>query len=151
MLTTELISALELAVGPVILISAVGLLLLTLNNRLSQSITRSRLLCAEYAGLTSDTDRASIARQLSVIWRRARYLRASIEWMVGSALCSSVLVMALFVQGAFGLGSAYITGGLFIGSLACVVVGLLYFIRETRQVLTALHVELAEVPGVLTD
>ncbi|MBP9760036.1 MAG: DUF2721 domain-containing protein [Candidatus Pacebacteria bacterium] len=142
MLTTEIISALQLAIGPVILISAVGLLLLTLNNRLSASINRARVLCTARDTAVSDSIRVGIEEQLSVIWRRANLLRTSIVWMVGSALFSCILVIALFVQVVVGVGAHYITGALFVGSLCCIIVGLVFFIQETRQVLVALGLEI---------
>jgi Protein of unknown function (DUF2721) len=43
----ELIPVLQVAIGPVILISGVGLLLLTLTNRYGRTIDRSRLLVGE--------------------------------------------------------------------------------------------------------
>jgi hypothetical protein len=43
----ELIPVLQVAVGPVILVSGVGLLLLTMTNRLARVIDRSRLLYRE--------------------------------------------------------------------------------------------------------
>ena len=41
---TELIPILQIAVGPVILISGVGLLLLSMTNRLGRAIDRARIL-----------------------------------------------------------------------------------------------------------
>jgi hypothetical protein len=44
---TELIPVLQMAIGPVILISGVGLLLLSMTNRLGRVIDRARLLYRE--------------------------------------------------------------------------------------------------------
>jgi hypothetical protein len=52
--STEVSAALQLAVSPVILISAVGLLLLVLNNRLGLSINRARALVAERARVSTE-------------------------------------------------------------------------------------------------
>ena len=43
----EIIPVLQVAIGPVILISGVGLLLLTMTNRLGRAIDRSRSLAGE--------------------------------------------------------------------------------------------------------
>ena len=43
----ELVPVLQVAVGPVILISGVGLLLLTMTNRFGRIIDRSRILAAQ--------------------------------------------------------------------------------------------------------
>jgi hypothetical protein len=47
MLMAELISVLQMAIGPVVLISGVGLLILSLTNRLGRVIDRGRTLAAE--------------------------------------------------------------------------------------------------------
>ncbi|MSU48902.1 MAG: DUF2721 domain-containing protein [Opitutus sp.] len=46
---TQLVPILQLAIGPVILISGVGLLLLTMTNRFGRLLDRSRLLNRESA------------------------------------------------------------------------------------------------------
>jgi len=43
----DLVPILQVAIGPVILISGVGLLLLTLSNRFGRAVDRSRLLVRE--------------------------------------------------------------------------------------------------------
>jgi hypothetical protein len=58
---SQLIPVLQTAIGPVILISGVGLLLLTMTNRLGRVIDRSRILsqnCAELKGMKSPDPRA---------------------------------------------------------------------------------------------
>ena len=43
----EIVPVLQVATGPVILISGIGLLLLTMTNRLGRTIDRARILCRE--------------------------------------------------------------------------------------------------------
>jgi hypothetical protein len=47
---TDLITTLQLSIGPVILISGVGLILLSMTNRLARVIDRSRLLSQDIRG-----------------------------------------------------------------------------------------------------
>ena len=55
---TELIPILQIAIGPVILISGVGLLLLSMTNRLGRAIDRARILRQELrAGVSGDEAR----------------------------------------------------------------------------------------------
>ena len=69
----ELVPVLQTAIGPVILISGLGLLLLTMTNRLSKIIDRSRELLDESEKLFG-VDRARLDREIDVLWRRARYV-----------------------------------------------------------------------------
>ena len=78
----QLVPILQLAVGPVILISGVGLLQLSLTNRLGRLIDRARLLSRERAA-AAPADRARGDAQLARIDRRAHILRRSIT-LIGS-------------------------------------------------------------------
>jgi hypothetical protein len=73
----NLVPTLQLAVGPVILISGVGLLLLSMTNRFGRIVDRSRLLVREFREAAAP-DRERILAQLKVLARRARIVRAGI-------------------------------------------------------------------------
>ena len=72
----ELVPILQLAIGPVILISGIGLLLLTLTNRFGRLLDRARLLSRDRAGSGQDAEGASA--QIDILHRRAAILRLSI-------------------------------------------------------------------------
>jgi hypothetical protein len=63
----QLIPVLQTAIGPVILISGVGLLLLTMTNRLGRAIDRARILAGEIQN-ADDVKRVKIAGQLQILW-----------------------------------------------------------------------------------
>ncbi len=67
----QLIPILQTAIGPVILISGVGLLLLTMTNRLGRVIDRARSLARERTQV-DESNQASIEAQLRILWVRAR-------------------------------------------------------------------------------
>ena len=92
----EIIPVLQVAIGPVILISGVGLLLLTMTNRLGRAIDRARLLKAELSK-RSDAEREQILAQVTIIYRRARMIRLSITLAALSVLLASALIITLFV------------------------------------------------------
>lgn len=56
---TQLIPTLQLAIGPVILISGVGLLLLSMTNRFGRIIDRARALNRDLRGARGSCARAS--------------------------------------------------------------------------------------------
>src|ERR1017187_8388948 len=65
---SELIPVLQVAIGPVILISGVGLLLLTLTNRYGRTIDRSRQLVREQRECT-EADRHRLDGQVEILYR----------------------------------------------------------------------------------
>src|SRR5512135_2828566 len=93
----ELIPLLQVAVGPVILISGVGLLLLSLTNRFARAVDRSRQLLQEMREAGED-DRRHLKNQIGIIYRRARLIQVAIIFGAMSALCAAVLVLTLFVS-----------------------------------------------------
>jgi hypothetical protein len=137
----NLIPTLQVAVGPVILISGVGLLLLSITNRLGRAIDRSRQLQEVFRNGT-ETDRARVRGQLDILWRRARLIRASIVWASSSVLLAALLIIFLFVGTLLGLQVAPVIVILFCGCLAAVIVSLTYFIRDINLSLHALRLDL---------
>ena len=67
----DVIPQLRDAIGPVILISGVGLLLLSFTNRLGRAIDRARLLDAELPK-RDESERGPVRAQISIIYRRAK-------------------------------------------------------------------------------
>jgi hypothetical protein len=139
----ELVPVLMTAIGPAILVSAVGMLLLTLTNRLGRVIDRSRALAGAAARETPQA--AGTARaQLDVLWNRAQVIRLAIALASMSALCAALLVAALFVAALFHLEVAWLIVLLFIACLAALVGSLVVFLRDVNLSLAALALETAE-------
>ena len=89
--------ALQMAISPVIMISAYGMLLLSMTNRLGRAIDRARLLSGESA-----TNRQL---QVEILSRRARRIRAAILAISLAMFFAAVLVLALAIA-CFPRGSA---------------------------------------------
>jgi hypothetical protein len=138
----QLIPVLQTAIGPTILISGVGLLLLTMTNRLGRTIDRARILVRELPG-ASQHDRVKGAEQLRVLWRRARLIRLSIALASTSALFAAILIIVLFVTALLQIENAWLICALFIVCLACLIGSLVVFIHDVNQALAALKLELS--------
>ncbi len=138
---SKLIPVLQVAIGPVILISGVGLLLLTLTNRFGRAIDRSRQLGGALRD-ASEAERQRLAGQVDIIYRRARLIRLSITMSVFSVLLVSVLIIVLFVSALMQWEAGVVIAVLFIGCMACLIVSLLAFIRDIQLSLEALVLEL---------
>ena len=137
----ELIPVLQVAIGPVILISGVGLLLLTLTNRYGRTIDRSRQLIRELRELAG-ADRQRLEGQIEILYRRARGIRLSI-WLAGvSVLLASVLIIVLFLTALWKLEVGLLISLLFIACMVSLSGSLVAFIRDMNLSLGALTLEL---------
>ncbi len=137
----NLVTTLEVAVGPVILISGVGLLLLSMTNRLGRAIDRARQL-KEIQRHGTEPDRARVREQLETLWQRANLLKTAIIWASLSVLLAALLIIFLFIGTLMHLEITVVVVILFCGCLAAVIVSLLYFVKDIVLSLHALRLEL---------
>jgi hypothetical protein len=136
----DLIPILQVAIGPVILISGVGLLLLTMSNRLGRIFDRTRQLSQELRlAQSAEPDRA--VAQLTILLTRARIVRAAIAAASISVLLAALLIIVIFVGALFKLSFAAAVVGLFSSCLASLIGSLLLFIRDINLSLKALRLE----------
>jgi len=141
---SELIPVLQVAIGPVILVSGVGLLLLTMTTRLARVIDRSRLLYRELRDSPS-LDRASALAQMRTLTERARMIQSAITLASVSVLLAAILVIVLFLTAVFGWKDAWLIGVLFIGCMLALIGSLIMFILDLNRSLDALQLEISQI------
>ena len=132
----DVFEALQLAVSPVILISAYGLLLLTMTNRLGRAIDRARQLVREGSAKEE---------QITIIARRAAWIRSAIVFTSLALITAALLVLVIFASVLLPVGIAPAVSVLFIGSLVCLVIGLAYFLVDIFGSLHAMKAELSTI------
>lgn len=142
----ELIPTLQVAIGPVVLVSGIGLLILSMTNRLGRVIDRGRILAREAAELPPE-GQARVEAQLHILVRRAEYLRRAITAASVSVLLAALLVIALFVTAVLQLEAAWLIGGLFIASLAALIVSLFAFLQDLNESLLAFKLDIGMSPN----
>jgi Protein of unknown function (DUF2721) len=145
---TEIIPMLQVAIGPVILISGVGLLLLTMTNRLGRAIDRARQLAHEVN--RPEADRVRVTEQVVTIYRRARVLRLTITLAALSVLLTALLIIALFLAVLFGQDYGLAISLIFIACLVSLIGSLIAFIYDIYLSLAALRLELNQVKADLS-
>ncbi|HET7537553.1 MAG TPA: DUF2721 domain-containing protein [Candidatus Didemnitutus sp.] len=138
---SQLIPVLQLATGPVILISGIGLLLLSLTNRLGRMVDRSRSLHRERLAATDAAHRARAEEQLAIIDRRSGMLRRAITLTGSAVLLVSILILTLFVAGLFKLELALPIVLLFSLAILALIGGVFEFLREIKVSLDAVRLE----------
>lgn len=145
---SQLIPVLQTAIGPMILISGVGLLLLTMTNRLGRVIDRARTQ-TERLRTASGAAREGIVAQLSILWRRARMVRSAITMAALSALAASLMIIVLFFTALWQLEVAWLISLLFVLCLLTLSGSLVVFILDINQSLAALRLELGGADGLV--
>jgi hypothetical protein len=141
--TAEIVPILQTAVSPVVLISGVGLLLLTMTNRLGRIVDRARSLTPRLAG-AKDREAEPIHAQLRILARRARLVRRSIASASFCVLFAALIVITLFVTSLAGIEIPWVLAALFILSLLFLIFSLVDFILDIYRALEATALELGE-------
>jgi multidrug efflux pump subunit AcrB len=139
----QIIPELRDAIGPVILISGVGLLLLTMTNRLGRAIDRARQLKAELPRRT-EAEREQVQAQVAIIYQRAKLIRMSITLAAFSALLAAALVVTLFLTALLQWQNGWFVSLIFIACMVSLIASLVAFIRDINLSLRALKLELGE-------
>jgi len=139
----EILPLLQIAIGPVILISGIGLLLLTMTNRFGRVIDRSRILARELR-VKSLISPDLLSAQVRILMKRARLLRLSIHLASVSVLCTATLIIIIFLTALLRLEAAWLIFALFSLCMLALIISLVAFILDINQSLMALKLEIKE-------
>jgi hypothetical protein len=139
--TSHFLPVIQLAITPVILLSGVGALMITLTNRMGRVVDRTRSLSAELRQ-APPAECAHVESQLAILWRRAKLVRVAVTLAGLSMLLCCLLVMAIFVDVLtvdrdYGLQLVVV----FVASVLCLIGALVAFLRDIWISLRALELE----------
>ena len=140
---TELVPELQTAIGPVILISGVGLLLLSPTNRFGRAVDRARQLLREMRA-ASEGDRSRLSAQVENLYQRTRLIQRAIIFAAISLLFAAVLIITLFSAALLKWELTVVLCLLFICCLLSLIISLIAFIMDIHLSLKALKMELGE-------
>ena len=142
-MSQSFISFLQSSITPVALISGVGLLLLTITNRLGRTIDRTRHLVAELD--KPETVRREVKQhEIIILYRRSRLLRNSIAFIVISVFSSSLIIPLLFIMNLSGKDFRTLGYLLFIVSIVSILISSFYFLKDVLLSLNAIKLEAAD-------
>jgi hypothetical protein len=137
----NLLAVIQAAIAPVVLISGVGLLLLTLSARLGRIVDRTRLVAAELHAAPAG-GRGGLEHQLAVLRHRARLIRLSLTLSASAVALTGVVMTLLFLGLVLGWNVTLVCTLLFVAALTCVVVAMFVFVRELSESLVALELSI---------
>lgn len=129
--------ALQLAVSPVILLSACALLMLSMTNRLGRAIDRARILVRE--------TKRNKHEQIAILVRRAHWIRSAILCIAICIGLTSVLILVLFLSVFLPFSVSLLVVSLFILALLSLIASITYFIID---IFSSLHAMEADVEGL---
>ena len=134
---------LQSCITPVALISGVGLLLLSITNRLGRTIDRVRFLVdAVEKNSTVHVDQKK--REIKILFHRCRLLRNSVALIVFSIISSSAMIPVLFLMSLFDFDLKLIGYFLFSISIMAIIISVIYLLLDVLASLKALKIEATE-------
>ena len=136
----SLLSIIQLSITPVILLSGMGALMISLTNRMARIVDRTRILAGLVRQAAGD-DRTQVEHQLEVMWRRAKLMRLSVTLAGASMLVSCLLVVVIFLGALVHRELGGVILGFFATSLGLIIASLIAFLRDLFVSLVALHLE----------
>jgi hypothetical protein len=138
--SNQFLPVIQTAITPVILISGIGALMLTLTNRLGRIVDRTRALAGKMHGATGE-ERAHLESQLTIMWQRARLQRHAVTMAGCSMLVSCVLVLGIFIDALLGRRFGLVLVIMFVASVLCFIAALSAFLKDISVSLNALQLE----------
>jgi hypothetical protein len=142
--------AIQLALAPVFLLTGIAGILNVMTGRLSRIIDRGRALVADRSG-GLEAEHTSVARELEILERRRYFVSVAITACTISALLVCMVIAAifldvvleapLFLNYVLGAPLEYSIAPLFTLSMAALVIGLSYFLREVHMAMFTIHLQ----------
>lgn len=134
-------SAIQLALGPVFLLTGIAGMLNVMSGRLSRIIDRGRAL-RESPSLASVYSEQYIHNELNILEKRRHITSRAITMCTVAALTVCLVIVVLFTEAIFTIPLNEVVGILFILAIISLVIGLAYFLREVQ--LSAINVRLKD-------
>ena len=138
---------LQSSISPIVLISGVGLLLLSLSNRLGRTTDRSRDIVKELQGIRDKKSKKRKIVQLNILFRRSKILRNSIVSITFSILTSSLIIPVLLIMNLFGVDLSTIGIFLFLLSILGMITSAILLFIDVTLSLKALEIGVNEYLG----
>jgi hypothetical protein len=138
--TENVAHLIQLALGPVFLISGVGITLSMLTARLARIVDRARVLEDRRETVTDASARTLIDEDLKYIVRRTRYINGAIALGTTSAFLTALVVTLLFASAFSPIGGGRVIAILFVLSMGCLSTAFLMFLIEVRIATKSLRI-----------
>jgi hypothetical protein len=139
----DVLPIIQLAITPVILMSGIGAVLLSMTQRMGRIVDRTRILSGQLRQEKDAAERDHVGQQLTIMFRRAHVMRFAMTMATMSVFMSGLLVVVIFASALTRLELSAVILGLFVISVSLLLLGLAMFIRDIFISLKALNAEVA--------
>jgi hypothetical protein len=130
--TENVAKLIQLALGPVFLLSGVGITLSMLTQRLARIVDRARALEEQRERTTDEARLKHIDKDLRAIWRRTRYINSAIALSTVSAFTTTLVVTLLFASEFTRMAVGAIIAIMFVASMVALSTSFIMFLIEVR-------------------
>jgi Protein of unknown function (DUF2721) len=136
-----LTQTIQIALGPVFLLVAVGGLLNVITGRLARVVDRSRFLIDRHAQ-TQGEEHARLVVELQILDRRMDVINWSTALCVACGIIVCIMVAMLFLMGSGQNDFAFPISASFILAMLLLLSALILFLMEVRMAIGTIHVPL---------
>jgi hypothetical protein len=136
----DVATAIQLALAPVFLLTAIAGLLNVMAGRLSRIVDRGRAL-AEQRGGVGPAEQEAIDQKLRNLERRRRLNSVAITACTIAALLVCMVIAAMFLEVMLDAPLKWLVGALFTVATLALVVGLAYFLREVHLATQTIRIQ----------
>jgi hypothetical protein len=140
---TDFTRFLQACITPVALISGVGLLLLTITNRMGRVVDRIRHLVTELDNPGVKREAIKV-NEIHILSKRGKILKYSIAWLLIGMISSCLIIPLLLMMSLYGTNLRLVGQILFVISILSLFVSLVYFFRDVLISLHAITLEASE-------
>lgn len=136
---SNIANAIQLAVAPVFLLTAIGAILGVMANRLGRVIDRARFLEGRLEN-SPPAESSAIKAHLIILSRRAKMINLALTFCTMTALLVCTVIALLFSGSFVRFDITIPVAALFIIAMILLVMGLLWFLREVFLATASLRI-----------
>jgi hypothetical protein len=141
---TEFTQMMQASIASVAMISGVGLLLLSMTNRYGRTIDRLRLLIKDATAAADTQVKAKVVFQIKVMYERCRLIRMAVILASSSIFFVALTILLIFISQLLSVNPGMVTVVAFSLSLICLVVSLMFLIKDLTISLKAIETEIKD-------
>jgi hypothetical protein len=138
----------QVALTPIFLMTAIGVTLNVLTNRLARIVDRARRLEDAAARGDAVIGGGDVHEQLRALVRRSRCINAAITLIIASGLLITLVVVMLFLDAFLRWQVKEIIAIVFVLSMLAFSTSLLEFLIEVRIATSSVHIGVTAVDGL---
>jgi len=135
----DISSAIQLALGPVFLLTGIAGMLNVMSGRLSRIIDRARVLTEGDRVITSFNP-DGVSEELITLERRRHVTSKAITMCTVAALLVCLVIVILFIEVMLNIPLNWVIGVLFTLATLALVFGLTFFLREVHMASTTIRI-----------